>query len=102
VRRGRLGEAHATGSGYLGEPSGDADLAAQGMYVRYLLFRLSLTFFGWMEKSGQSKVIFVPMQLQSNNPGQLAAGTVGPSDHGEGSLSLCVQFTYPCIHVRGV
>ncbi|KAJ7333436.1 hypothetical protein DFH08DRAFT_881213 [Mycena albidolilacea] len=41
-----------------------------------------------MAKSGQSKVIFVPMQLQSDIAGQLAGGTVGPSDHGEGSSSL--------------
>ncbi|KAJ7238339.1 hypothetical protein B0H12DRAFT_1254208 [Mycena haematopus] len=46
-----------------------------------------------MAKSGQSKVIFVPMQLQSDIVGQLNAGgggnaTVGPSDNGEGSSAL--------------
>jgi erythrocyte band 7 integral membrane protein len=47
-----------------------------------------------MAKSGQSKVIFVPMQLQSDIVGQLSHGgggsntIAGPSDHGEGSSSL--------------
>ncbi|KAF8179588.1 stomatin family protein [Mycena galopus ATCC 62051] len=46
-----------------------------------------------MAKSGQSKVIFVPMQLQSDIVGQLNASggantTVSPSDNGEGPSSL--------------
>jgi len=45
-----------------------------------------------MAKSGQSKVIFVPMQLQSDIASQLSGGgghtTAGPSDNGEGPSSL--------------
>jgi len=46
-----------------------------------------------MAKSGQSKVIFVPMQLQSDIVGQLSHGggnstTGGQIDNGEGSSSL--------------
>ncbi|KAJ7150536.1 hypothetical protein C8R43DRAFT_495995 [Mycena crocata] len=44
-----------------------------------------------MAKSGQSKVIFVPMQLQSDIVGQLNAGgesNSGRINHGEGSSSL--------------
>ncbi|KAJ7749815.1 stomatin family protein [Mycena maculata] len=46
-----------------------------------------------MAKSGQSKVIFVPMQLQSDIVGQLSAGgtgntTAGRVDNGEGSSAL--------------
>ncbi|KAJ7495505.1 hypothetical protein FB451DRAFT_1214239 [Mycena latifolia] len=42
-----------------------------------------------MAKSGQSKVIFVPMQLQSDIVGQLAGGSnAGRIDHGEGSSTL--------------
>ncbi|KAF7378216.1 PHB domain-containing protein [Mycena sanguinolenta] len=45
-----------------------------------------------MAKSGQSKVIFVPMQLQSDIVSQLSGGggsaIAGPSDNGEGPSSL--------------
>jgi hypothetical protein len=46
-----------------------------------------------MAKSGNSKVIFVPMQLQSDVVGQLASGSgggtsnYGQSDGGEGSVT---------------